>query len=109
MQRVLPSVIATAVALALSAPAWAKVEQVSVTVSYADLDIDSPAGRKVLQRRISRAADRICRHPSPFIPMGVARACRADAMASVQPQLAALYRARPMGGPPIELAARATP
>ncbi|MFC3076629.1 UrcA family protein [Phenylobacterium terrae] len=106
MQRILPSVIATAAALALSAPAWAKVEQVSARVSYADLDIGHPAGRQILERRVSRAATTICRDPSPFTPMRLIKACRAEALASARPQLLALYEARPLTEPAVVLAAR---
>lgn len=106
MQRILPSVIATAAALALSAPSWAKVEQVSVRVSYADLDIGHPAGRQVLERRINRAANAICRDPSPFTPMRMVQACRTEALASATPQLLALYEARPLGERAVVLAAR---
>lgn len=106
MQRILPSVIATAAALALSAPAWAKVEQISVRVSYADLDIGHSAGRRILERRISRAANAICRDPSPFTPMRMMKACRTEALASVEPQLLALYEARPLAEPAVVLAAR---
>lgn len=109
MQRILPSVIATAAALALSAPAWAKVEQVSVRVSYADLDIDQLADRQILERRIGRAANHICRDPSPFTTMRAVKECRAEALASARPQLVALYEARPLAKPAIVLAARKMP
>jgi len=96
MQRNLPTAIITAAALALSVPAWAATEQVSVRVSYADLDVEQTAGRQALEQRIGRAADRICRYVSPFATMRMKRECRASALASVQPQLAMLYDARPL-------------
>lgn len=57
-----------ALALAATSPAFAgPAEQPhSVTVSHADLDLSSSAGRAALERRLTAAINRICgKHPSP--------------------------------------------
>jgi UrcA family protein len=47
---------------AMAAPAHLAANE-SVTFSYADLDITSPAGREMLDRRIKGAAKRVCGTP----------------------------------------------
>lgn len=56
----LGSSLAALVVLALSAPALARDEPVSVAVSYADLDLGTAAGVAQLDRRVRRAAAAIC-------------------------------------------------
>ncbi len=94
MQRI--TALIAAAAVAASAPAWAQMEQRSVRVSYADLDLGRAEGRKALDRRIEQAVDRICRDDDSIrdlVRSRLTRECRAGAFASVQPQLAALYGA----------------
>lgn len=43
-----------------SAAAPSQIDRVSVKVSYADLDIDSAAGAKVLYSRLKRASEEVC-------------------------------------------------
>jgi UrcA family protein len=92
------TVMAATLLLALSTPAWAQdVERRTVRVSYADLDISQAAGRQALEQRIERAVTRICADRTQLdlsVRSQIARKCRADAIAGVQPQLAALYSRR---------------
>ena len=46
---------------AVAAPAAA--ESIAVAVSYADLDLSSPAGATALKHRIAAAAERVCQKP----------------------------------------------
>lgn len=54
-------IISIGLALACAAaPAIAQDAQVSVHVQYADLDVQSAAGKTVLESRIRGAAERLC-------------------------------------------------
>jgi len=62
-----PQLAIALVGLALATPAYAQNEPVLIegglpvaVVSYADLNISSPAGRHVLEGRVSRAASDLC-------------------------------------------------
>jgi UrcA family protein len=50
----------TVPALATAAPARADDDSLAVTVSYRDLNLDTPAGQKILRARLERAAEDIC-------------------------------------------------
>lgn len=52
--------IAAIAMLTQTAPAFAKAEQVSRRVSYADLDLSTPAGQRSLHNRIAFAVRQIC-------------------------------------------------
>ena len=60
------NLVLAAAAAAMASGAAAKTgdapntETVSETISYADLNLATPAGRKALEGRIGRAADRVC-------------------------------------------------
>ena len=63
----IPQLAIAVAGLALAAPALAQNEPVVIegglpvaTISYADLNIGSPAGRRVLEGRITRAASDLC-------------------------------------------------
>jgi UrcA family protein len=56
------AIIATAAVISFAgAAANAEPEHVSVAVSFADLNLASPQGQAVLDRRIQMAADKACR------------------------------------------------
>ena len=59
---------------------------VAVSVSYADLNLASAAGRAQLDRRIANAARDICGsyQPLDLRMFSLTRACRADAIASAR-------------------------
>ena len=76
--------------VAIAAPATAysaapsQIENVSVKVSYADLDIHSEAGAKVLYSRLKRASKQAC-SLDPYLEGGLserskAKACYRDAL-----------------------------
>ncbi len=63
----------------------------SVSVRYADLNLDSTAGTKVLEQRIHAAIDRVCGQADPcdFAAAKDVAKCRSVALAGTRP-LAAL-------------------
>ena len=70
-------------AAAIAAPAIGsaapprQLDNSSVTVSYADLDINSEAGAKVLYSRLKRAAEQVCGTRSNTINGSLAQTLRA--------------------------------
>lgn len=86
--------IATVAALIVpAAPAHAGASDVpSVTVGYRDLDLTSTAGRNRLDARIASAARSMCavHGVRDLRTLKSAKACYRTAIASAQPQLAAL-------------------
>jgi UrcA family protein len=65
-------------------------QNVSVAVSYADLDLNGSAGQATLARRVHRAALQLCRDSTswdPMRPLLVSR-CLADAKRQAQSQIA---------------------
>ena len=69
------------------APAFAAAPQ-SIAVSYADLDLSNTVGREILDRRIANAASTLCGE-FRSVELGWAaavQACRAETIASTQPQ-----------------------
>jgi UrcA family protein len=76
-------VAATLAAAAEPASAKSNESPISVRVSFADLDINHPAGADMLLKRIERAADTAC-GGAPSDPLLVEsfnyRECRADAI-----------------------------
>ena len=62
-------------------------EQASIRVSFADLDLGSPAGRASFDRRIERAIDLLCGQPGGHLDTATpVWKCRAAARASASPQ-----------------------
>jgi len=63
-------------------PAWSGTPDVrSVTVSYADLDLSSPAGANALYRRIQAAAKQVCGHAgADLIEQSIWKACYRNAI-----------------------------
>lgn len=60
MSRALHLAIASAVALAFAAPAFAQSQPEERVVTYGDLDLNSRAGADALIRRIDNAAEQVC-------------------------------------------------
>jgi UrcA family protein len=83
------SAVATPV---LAAEAPNPVETVSVVVDYADLDIASPAGSAVLDKRIEAAASAVCEKPDirNLKQMEAWEACKATAKSDAFEQLSVL-------------------
>jgi len=80
---------AAAVAGGLANPALAADETVSVTVSYADLDVADPAGAEALTQRIDSAVKRVCERPNirNLKAMAAWEECKANALAGAMEQL----------------------
>lgn len=95
MTRIL-TFAAAALAVAASAAAAAASAPLSIGVSYRDLDLSSSEGRQALDKRIAVAARKVC----PTVDMHdlrgamATKACIRIALASAQPQLAAVTARR---------------
>lgn len=76
-------------ALALAAATPALAETASIAVPYGDLDLTRDAGRKALDQRIARAANRLCGTVGArdLVRIAAHKACVAEARASAAPQL----------------------
>jgi len=82
--------------LSLAAPATAKeIDDRSVTVTFADLDLASDAGLATLQGRVQAAVKEVCARPSIRDLAAVAtwRKCRADALDQAARQIAETHAA----------------
>ena len=88
-----PSILAAAALVAslniglVAAPAFAQAPA-GITVSFADLNLSSVAGRDILDRRIAGAAEQLCGQYRA-VELGWAAAvenCRAETIALTQPQ-----------------------
>jgi UrcA family protein len=80
-------IVLPALALAIAAPAAA--ETASIAVPYGDLDLTKDSGRKVLDTRIARAANRLCGTigARDLVRLAAHKACVAEARASAAPQV----------------------
>lgn len=79
------SLAATAATIAFAAPV--RAETVSIPVSYADLDLSTPEGARTLDRRVARAADKICGQSVTGDRFRPAR-CRAEVLNSAAVRIA---------------------
>ncbi len=90
--------IATMAALFATAPAQAGGTQ----IKYDDLNLASPEGQKVLERRIDQAARQICgmdeQRTGSRLPSRSAKQCFAKAKKSATAQMAAIVEDRRLGG-----------
>ncbi len=93
------AVVATLLTVAVAAPV--RAETVNVPVSYADLKLDTQAGIDTLERRVDRAADRICGRSQTGNSIQVSR-CRQAVLTSVKPDVDAVLARHA----PVVLAAR---
>jgi UrcA family protein len=98
MTKAIPAFGALVVALALIVPTVSQAAQTnSVRVSYADLNLASPSGANVLERRIASAARVVCEiEDSRELALATATmTCRDQAVSDAQPAFnAALLAAR---------------
>lgn len=88
--------ITSAVLLSAAAiPAAAQsADAVKISVSYADLDLSHPAGRAVLEQRISEAVDTVCAGrpaPTQLNQQQLYRACQQHAWSGARQQMARAY------------------
>ena len=74
----------------------------SVIVPYEDLNLSSPAGQKVLDRRIDRAAKKVCGYDEPTVGTRLrdpeAATCVARAKAASHAQMASIAEKEAKGG-----------
>lgn len=79
-------------------------------ISYADLDLSRPAGRQILEQRVSGAIKRMCpARPAPqeLMKMRQRRECHQTAWAGANRQLAQIYGGRHLADGSVLLQARA--
>ena len=89
MRALLASILVAAAALPTAANAQSFDQPVSATIAYADLDLDSAAGRIALQGRVKVAANRLCHDLtiSPITEVTAVENCRASMAHSARQQL----------------------
>lgn len=92
-----------AITPALAAPAGpAPAERMTMSIATADLDLDTPAGQRTLDRRINAAARQVCRTISVRTGTRIVDAeatnCLAKARAEAKQQVASLMNAERRGG-----------
>ena len=93
----------SAATLLFATPAVAQSEPVSVTVSFADLDLTTEAGRTRLDRRIRRAAAAVCSPPEMGVHLrAVYDNCCKDAATDAITRMASLRK----GDMRVQVAAR---
>lgn len=92
MRKSIVTVLAAVSFAGMIASPAAAAEDVSVVVSYADLNLSAPAGTAALDRRIEAAADKVCERPSVRELKAMAEwdACKAGAKAGALEQLSIL-------------------
>ena len=96
MRKSIVTVLAALTASIAAAPAAAT--GVTVTVSYADLDLADPAGMAALEERIAAAVDTVCSKVEPRRLRGLIawEQCKAASLADAMEQLAEVVPARNM-------------
>ena len=109
MKTIIAMTTAALLTLATAGQAAAQDEQAApkASVSYADLDLSHPAGRSVLERRISIAVARVCpsdAYPGELRDHLAARTCKKTAWAGANQQLAAIYDGRKFADSAIRVA-----
>ena len=93
------ALLAAAVSMPAAALAQSNSGSRSVAVSYADLDLGSPAGRQTLDERVAGAVRELC-GPSWLLSMNETvqrRHCVREAFASARPQVALAVARRGTG------------
>lgn len=93
--------LATIAALGLAATSTVATAE-SVLVPYEDLNLSSQAGQKVLDRRIDRAAKKVCGYDEPTVGTRLrdpeAATCVARAKAASRAQMASIAAQEAKGG-----------
>ncbi|HET8727865.1 MAG TPA: UrcA family protein [Alphaproteobacteria bacterium] len=89
MNNRLTACLALTLACAVSSPAVAEPNgEATLLVQYDDLDLSTPAGLKILDRRLKRAADQACLEASgPARGQQLDLPCIADALAAAHAQV----------------------
>lgn len=94
--------LAAAATMLVGAPALADETRPDMVVSYADLDLSSEAGQKVLEKRIDAAAKKYCgvgeATTGTRIKSSLATRCYRDAKRLANQQFAAIVSEARLGG-----------
>ena len=94
------ALIAAAGLAVVAAPVAA--ETTSVTVEYKDLNLSSPKGQKILDRRIKSAARQVCGADSKMTGTRIVdkatRTCVEQATRQLETQIAAIIEEQRLGG-----------
>jgi len=88
---VFSAILPLATLVAIGAAEAGTVEQTSVDVSYAGLDLSSPAGAATLRTRIIQAVNEVCGAPDSrdLAAMRRMHECRTDLTSRIEPQVLA--------------------
>jgi UrcA family protein len=103
MKKLALAAAALGLACTTTAPAFAgNVEKMSVRVNLGDINLASPSGQKLLDRRIAYAARTVCRADVPTTGSRILtqekRDCLVKARADARQQVAAITGDRQRGG-----------
>jgi len=92
MRKSIVAVLAAMSFAGMIASPAAAAEDVSVVVSYADLNLAAPAGTVTLEKRIEAATEKVCERPSlrDLKAMSEWESCKAAARAGALEQLSIL-------------------
>lgn len=99
----LHSLVALGLAGTAAAPAFAQdIDRMTVSVSYADLNLATPEGQKALDQRVEKAVRTVCRTTNPAtgtrLMSNDALACLANARAEAKQKVAAIMTNEQRGG-----------
>ncbi|MFN2099369.1 UrcA family protein [Altererythrobacter sp. MF3-039] len=94
----IPHALAALALAATTSPAFADER----AVSYADLNLASPEGQEILERRITRALEEVCQvqtiRTGTRVRSNEARRCMVEARANAKNQVAAILDQKGLGG-----------
>jgi UrcA family protein len=88
IRSIILSAILSSSIIGVAAPCFAQ-EEVSATVSYADLNLGSKEGAAVLERRIANAVSEVCgtADPRDLAVIAEVRKCQAKAWSGARPKM----------------------
>ncbi len=85
------AVIAASLSFTVPAVAAPVADGNAILVHYGDLDLSTEAGRDMLDRRVQRAANKLC-HAGGERDVGFIQACRANVMETTNPAVQVAIR-----------------
>lgn len=90
----LAAVALTGATLAISSPAAAQSEEISVFVPTGDLDLSTAAGAERLEVRLANAADEVCGEATRDLRLNAqVKACKARVTSRARAEIAAAQKA----------------
>lgn len=94
----IPHILAVLAMAIPAAPAFAEEK----AVSYADLNLSSPEGQRILERRITQALKEVCQaneiRTGTRVRSSDSRRCMTEARANAKAQVAAILEQKGLGG-----------